>query len=51
MDEVLGELYIFLMKESNMMLNIAYTNTVIERYGNSPTSSPYILGPERVIYS
>ena len=31
LDEVLGELYIFLMKESNMMLNIAYTNTVIER--------------------
>jgi hypothetical protein len=48
LDEVLGELYIFLMKESNMMLNIAYTNTVIERYGNSSTSSPYILGPDSV---
>jgi hypothetical protein len=32
LDEVLGELYIFLMKESNMMLNMAYTNTIIERY-------------------
>jgi hypothetical protein len=35
LDEVLGELYIFLMKESNMMLNMAYTNTIIERYCNT----------------
>jgi hypothetical protein len=35
LDEVLGELYIFLMKESNMVLNMAYTNTIIERYYNA----------------
>ena len=32
MDEVLGELYVFLLKETNCVLNLIYTETIIDRY-------------------
>ena len=31
LDEVLGELYVFLVRESNLVLNAVYTETVIDR--------------------
>ena len=32
MDEVLGELYVFLLKETNCVLNLIYTETIVDRY-------------------
>ena len=31
LDEILGELYVFLVRESNLVLNAVYTETVIDR--------------------
>ena len=32
LDEVLGELYVFLVRESNLVLNYLYKETIIDRY-------------------